>query len=113
MILVSIIGFSTSSCIESPKKEVNKTPRYEYEYIDVDIQKIRIDDDSEYHISFVYKGQLYSVSDMNDITEVNVKFGDYDKATANVKRFKGSRFWGSSEFIVYLPTGFKIEYFED
>lgn len=82
-----------------------------FKYIDVDIQKIRVDDDSEYHLTYIKNGYVESENDIKD-WDICIQYGNYNKATGKIKTdYRNENIVAC--YYIYLPNNFKIEYFDD
>lgn len=104
LFVLSLILFYDSCTIDDLIKE-------KYNYTDITIQKIRIDDDSEYHLTYIKNGWVESENDIKD-WDMCIQYGNYDKAIGKIKTSY------TNENIVYcyyiyLPNNYKIEYFDD
>jgi len=80
----------------------DKIGTFRSEYTKITVLKVRIDDDSEYHITYKLNGYVYSEHDLKSC-EINIKDG------------YGDSWYGRGEFpkfIISYPSN-KIKYFDD
>ena len=116
-LLVILTVFIFFSCKDSTYYREKHGLINEYD-VDYDIQSIRVDDDSEYHIVAVSKkGYVETIHDADIPYDIQMKYGTYNRAFLRIHY--SDRCCGIGKFHkegvtrVYLPIGYKIETFDD
>jgi hypothetical protein len=108
ILILTFISLSLLSC------EEKKIKKY---HIDNEIQSLRVDDDPEYHVSYITPDGIFeSRSDLKQMNLV-IKYGNYEKPIirdfySNAASLDGTCFFEGKSLIM-LPVGYKIETFED
>ena len=90
--------------VTSVSKDHFRFVKHSTTYVKCDIIKIRIDDESEYHITYKINGHIELEHDL-DHWYVTLRNG-------NAQSWVTDRGQGNIKFHIYYPTD-KIEYFED
>ncbi len=116
ILFIYITFIFLSSCKDSAYwREKNNKYKEWFEYYE--IQSIRIDDDSEYHIVAVSK--LGNVKTFHDLNEYDffIRYGKYSNTLLKIKCTDLYSDSGNYSEIgypnVYIPFGYKIETFND